>query len=309
MGRRRIRGALGAAGACVALVLLTGCGGAPASGPAAAPPAATAPSAGSADTPTSSATGAPYPAPQEETFQGCPPAGDGGDAALNLRKNRVDTGAWRNTPLQSLLGLTWPTGVEQTARDAWSPADTTTVANDEGRPVTTEGYVLAVRHEGAESPNCHDPAERDYHVWLGAAPSTDPASRASSLIVELAPRVVARNPGWGGETTILRLAGRHVRVSGWLLLDQEHPEQVRRTRGTLWEIHPVLTIAVEQGGTWIDLASGRVALGGASIERRPAANGQTRSGYHPSPYGGAPRYRPFHRPRRRRTYHRRREHP
>lgn len=96
--------------------------------------------------------------------------------------------------------------------------------------MVTEGYILLLRHERPKSPNCHDATQRDYHVWLGTSPGTL-ASRAHAMIVELAPRVVARHPRWGTEATILALAGAHVRISGWLMLDQEHPEQVGRTRG------------------------------------------------------------------------------
>lgn len=240
-----------------ALLLLAGCGG---SGTTSAPPAAT-PTA-IATTASNPSGGPPYPTPQEETYQGCPPQGDGGDAQLNVLKNRIDTAIWQSTPLSSLLALTWPQGVEKTRRSAWSSADAATVAQTEGRPVETEGYVLMIRHEGPESPNCHDAASRDYHVWLGVSPSD---TRANSMIVELAPRVVARNPGWGGQSSLLHLAGHHVRIGGWLMLDQEHPEQLNKTRGTLWEIHPVMQVWVEQNGAWNDLASGQVALGSGRV--------------------------------------------
>jgi hypothetical protein len=199
-----------------------------------------------------------FPTPQEETYQGCPPPGDGGDAQLNLLKNRIDTGRWQVVNLSSLLGLNWPKGVEKTARSAWSGADAAAVARAEGRPVVAEGYLLMLRHEGPESPNCHDRTQRDYHVWLAVFPSD---SRAHAMIVELTPRVVARNPGWGTQSAILGLAGKHARISGWLMLDQEHPEQVNRTRATLWEIHPVMRIVVDQGGKWIDLETGKVDTG------------------------------------------------
>jgi hypothetical protein len=139
-------------------------------------------------------TVAAYPTPQEETYQRCPPAGDGGDAQLNLLKNRIDAGRWQSITLSSLLGLSWPQGVEKTPRSSWSGTDAATVARVEGRPVVTEGYLLMLRHEGPESPNCHDRTQRDYHVWLALSPSD---SRAHSMIVELTPRVVARNTGWG----------------------------------------------------------------------------------------------------------------
>lgn len=245
------------------VALLSACGSSPsATGPAATPASSNAPAT----------TGGSYPAPREETFQGCPPRGDGGDGSLNLLKNRIDTGDWQAVTLQSLLALSWPRGVEKARRATWSSADAAAVGANEGRPALVEGYILKVRHEGPESPNCHDRSARDYHVWL-AASATD--SRANAMVVELTPRVVARNPGWGSETSILRLAGHHVRVSGWLMLDQEHPEQLHRTRGTLWEIHPVMKIEVDQNGTWIDLASGNVALSNVSVDTGAGSDGES----------------------------------
>jgi len=35
-----------------------------------------------------------------------------------------------------------------------------------------------------------------------------------------------------------------VRISGWLMLDPEHPDQLGKTRGTIWEIHPVMKLKV-----------------------------------------------------------------
>jgi hypothetical protein len=37
------------------------------------------------------------------------------------------------------------------------------------------------------------------------------------------------------------------------MLDPEHPEQLGKTRGTLWEIHPIMKMEVERGGRWVDL--------------------------------------------------------
>ncbi len=308
-----------ALGALLALLaLLAGCGGDTSSnGPSAAPPDATAtaqaapPFATQVPAPSSPGgagsmgeetyQGCPPSSPGgagsmgEETYQGCPPGGDGGDTMLNLHKNRIDVpGAYETRTVADMLSLPVPNGVVLLARESWLSGDAATVARDEGRAVEVEGYILMVRHEGPETPNCHDPSARDYHVWLGASP-TD--SRASAVIVELAPRVVARNPGWGSETDILRLTGKHVRIGGWTMLDQEHPEQLQQTRGTLWEIHPVTRIDVEQNGQFVDLASGRVALGSGPVNRTTGNDGQgysnTRrpsSGYH-------------HHPRRRRHRH------
>jgi hypothetical protein len=204
-----------------------------------------------------------WPQPVEETYLGCPPQGDGGDTQLNLRKNRIDVATWQPAALSDLLKLTWPAGTEKTARSNWSSADAATVAQNEGRPVQAEGYLLLVRHEGPESPNCHSATQRDYHTWFSVSPGTT-ADRDHSLIAELTPRVVAKNPGWGSQSSILKLTGEHVRLSGWLLLDHEHPEQLQKTRGTLWEIHPVMKIDILQRGKWIDLNTGKPDTGGTA---------------------------------------------
>jgi len=107
------------------------------------------------------------------------------------------------------------------------------VSQNDVRPLVVEGYWLKLRHEGPESTNCHDATSRDYHTWLAASASDN---RAHSLIAEIMSRVVARTPDWGTERQILALAGQHVRLSGWLMVDQEHPEQMGKTRGTLWRL-------------------------------------------------------------------------
>jgi hypothetical protein len=40
-----------------------------------------------------------------------------------------------------------------------------------------------------------------------------------------------------------------IRITGWHLYDQEHPEQIGKFRATLWEIHPIMKIEFFMGGT------------------------------------------------------------
>ena len=62
--------------------------------------------------------------------------------------------------------------------------------------------------------------------------------------------VQARDGEW---VTSLR-AGLLVRVGGWLFLDPEHPDQIGRTRVTIWEVHPVVTWDVQTpAGDWVPL--------------------------------------------------------
>ncbi|HZU78063.1 MAG TPA: hypothetical protein VFA70_14950 [Dehalococcoidia bacterium] len=199
-------------------------------------------------------TNAAHPQPKEITFQGCPPQGDGGDAQLNMQKNRVDdgeNGSFHDVSLATLLSLQWPQDVERKARSTWSSSDQSAVDQYEGVAVRTTGYILGVRHEGTESPNCHDVDHRDFHIWLAVSAND---TKDTSMVVEVTPRVRDMRPGWT-DSALQSLTGKHVRISGWLMLDQEHPEQLAQTRETLFEIHPIMHIEVDNNGSWASIDS------------------------------------------------------
>jgi len=46
-----------------------------------------------------------------------------------------------------------------------------------------------------------------------------------------------------------------VRISGWLMMDPQHPDQVGNSRVTIWEIHPITRIEVFRDSWWVDLDS------------------------------------------------------
>lgn len=194
------------------------------------------------------------PKPVSPGFEGCPPDGDGGDRELNFLKNRVDSApVWKATPLESLLERRWPMDLVRRPRAEWSRADSVAVARREGLPIAIEGYFVGAKQEGPEATNCHgaDRTFRDWHIWLAMEPGKD---RRRSIVVETTPAVRVTHPEWS--LSMIHKFVRDstlVRVSGWLLLDQEHPEQLGKTRGTLWEIHPVLRIEVREGGRWTEL--------------------------------------------------------
>jgi hypothetical protein len=191
--------------------------------------------------------------PGSPGFEGCPPDGDGGDRTLNVLKNRVDTAAWVPTLFASVLNLAWPPNVTRRGRREWDRRDSIAIARSEGLPIAIEGYFAGAKEEGPEATNCHGAESkfRDWHVWLSATPGRD---RRRSIVVETTPSVRALHPEWSlADVHKLVRDSSLVRVSGWLLLDQEHPEQLGKTRGTLWEIHPVMRLEVMRGGKWADL--------------------------------------------------------
>jgi hypothetical protein len=191
--------------------------------------------------------------PKEINFGGCPPEGGGGDRDLNLLKNRVDEGNYVPVELSAVLALPWPKSIEQVPRRRWYSQDAQSVAMYEGIPLSLEGYLAGAREQGPESTNCRgmEPDARDFHLWLVGSPGQD---RSSSLVAEVSPRVRASHPQWTIEAIQeLVSSGEKVRISGWLMLDPEHPDQVGRTRGTIWEIHPIMNIEVTRNNSWTPL--------------------------------------------------------
>ncbi len=205
----------------------------------------------------------PRPPPPPTTFVGCPAPGTGGDPMLNVRKNRTDQAPWTPVALASVLALPYPSGIARRDRAVWPLEASAAVAAWEGMPLQVEGWLAGAHPEGGESCNCYDADHVDWHLWLVDDPSK---VRADSLVCEVTPRVRNQNRAW----TFARVAaavtnGWKVRIGGWLLLDQEHPEQIGRYRATLWEIHPICTFDVQRAdGTWIPLSRVRVPTRGAT---------------------------------------------
>ncbi|HUP28069.1 MAG TPA: hypothetical protein VM409_06510, partial [Chloroflexia bacterium] len=202
--------------------------------------------------------GVSKPKPIATGFMGCPPSGDGGDPALNTLKNRIDEAGWQPTSISDLLALTWPRAIEQKPRSRWSSQDRQEIGKIEGSPVQVEGYLISVKKMGPETCNCHAVDYVDYHVWLVDDPSKD---RSQAVVVEVSPRVQSFHPEW----TLRRLQQmardrQKVRISGWLLMDPEHPDQIGKTRGTIWEIHPIMQIETSLLGQWRPLDSGTTGV-------------------------------------------------
>lgn len=191
------------------------------------------------------------PTPVSNTFKGCPPDGNGGDLVLNRLKNRVDVAPhWIPVRFQAVADLHWPDSVNRKDREEWDPDDTRQISQYEGMPIAVEGYLAGVRREGKERCNCQKSTADmvDYHLWLT---EREGEGKADSIVVEVTPRIRAQHPKWTVKniTAVVDAADR-VRISGWLMLDQEHPEQLGKHRGTLWEVHPILKIEVQRDGKW-----------------------------------------------------------
>jgi hypothetical protein len=98
-------------------------------------------------------------------------------------------------------------------------------------------------------------------MWLVEKPH-DAERRA--VVVEITPRLRVRHPGWT-EAQLAALVARQIRVRirGWLMLDQMHPEEVGFNRITLWEIHPITRVEWQTpDSSWVRLDTRSPASGG-----------------------------------------------
>jgi hypothetical protein len=132
-----------------------------------------------------------------------------------------------------------------------------------------EGFLADVKSEGPEQTNCGAPAtaraDVDWHSYLVEHPGD--ANRLS-VIAEMTPRTRPAHHWTFAGLHALAGSSTRVRLTGWLLLDPEHfnnvtgyvsPQGVPATnvwRVTIWELHPVTRIEVCQVGHWVDLDGG-----------------------------------------------------
>jgi hypothetical protein len=199
----------------------------------------------------------------------CPPSGDNKkEDLISILKNRTDSSEWQTTPFATILGWQWPSSVvKRVDMSKWTTDERNAIAEYAGQPVAVEGYLLGAVKSGVEACNCgsSNKEDVDFHIWLydkrlDHEPGDAAPERKDSIVVEMTARVRAHHPGW----TVPRLKNvakqrLPVRVSGWTFFDPEHPEQITgtsnhpKTRKTLWEVHPIMQLEVQQSGSWIEL--------------------------------------------------------
>ncbi len=180
---------------------------------------------------------------QKPMFHNCPPEGTWKteeDKALNTLKNR-----WQAPTQVKKVELSAVVAPVNKARDG---------ADDSGRfqntqGATIEGFIVAVKFEGAEGCNCEStaPTERDFHIWFGLTPD---APKRECMIVEIAPRW--REAMRWTPDEIKGWKGHRVRVTGWFFFDPRHASMAVNStpgakvlaRATCWELHPVTALEV-----------------------------------------------------------------
>ena len=191
----------------------------------------------------------------------CPNDGDGGDPGLNQQKNRftepgdTDMSSTIRYP-SDVIALPEPPGTGRQSRDSWSDGDAATIGGYEATGATIEGKIVRITPENkpkGESVNCHRyKTLYDYHIFVADTPDV---GIDQAVVVEMTPRWRSVEPTWT-VPAIRKLIKNQtpVRVTGWLMYDEEHTDQVGKYRATAWELHPVTRLQYQTSdGSWVTL--------------------------------------------------------
>lgn len=170
--------------------------------------------------------------PDSGAFQGCRETGSGKDISINILKNR-------SKPVDKPTQMTVNAIIGQAKASG-------TLRRQQG--VAVEGYLIAIRLADPDPANCNDPSLRNYWGWLATNKSD---GRSQGIVVVITPRWQAANPKWS-LANLQRLAayGVKFRLTGWLLLDNAHQQDVGKDRATAWAIHPVTKIEILSNNLW-----------------------------------------------------------
>jgi hypothetical protein len=127
----------------------------------------------------------------------------------------------------------------------------------QGAPVMVTGYLshrVNVENKApGESTNCNllNDDEVDWHIYLTSAPNQ---AISQAIIVETTPRTRPLHTWDKSVLDGLVNANKQVRISGWLMYDFQHVPDIGTERATVWEVHPITRIEVEEGnGGWRDI--------------------------------------------------------
>jgi hypothetical protein len=192
-------------------------------------------------------------------YASCGIDGDGGDVTLNRLKNRIEIPfAYQELTVPQFMREHESDLETPKRRDKFSAEQRKYIEPREQQSVSLVGFLLGAKRGGIESSNCHEPDLKDFHVWIGPEKpgSADEAKemREDAVVVEPTPYFQNKHPTWTLKALQqLAKSGSKVRISGWVMYDPEHPDEIGKTRATLWEIHPVHKIEVWTGGQWREL--------------------------------------------------------
>lgn len=187
-------------------------------------------------------------------FAGCPAHGSGGDPQVNKLKNRSTAPASADPiTVARMKQLPLPPAGTPAMRADWPAPTRAMIEPHEGQGVVFTGYILQVARETGEPSNCGstDPRDEDVELFLAHRPGV--TDGAQIILGEITPRWRAAYTSWRPVNLRDVAGGRRIRITGWLLYDQESFGETHGGTATPWEIEPITNVEVLRNGTWGNL--------------------------------------------------------
>ena len=188
------------------------------------------------------------------SFAGCPAHGSGGDPQVNALKNRSAAPA-STIPITvaGMKQLPILPAATPTMRAKWPASSRATIEPHEGQGVVFTGYILQVARETGEPSNCGSTLPRDEDVELFLAQRPGVTDGQQIILGEITPRWRAAYTSWRPVNLRGVAGGRRIRITGWLLYDQESFGETHGGTATPWEIEPITNVEVLRNGSWVNL--------------------------------------------------------
>jgi hypothetical protein len=188
------------------------------------------------------------------SFAGCPAHGSGGDPQVNTLKNRSTVPASASpiavAGMKQLPRL--PAGTPA-MRANWPPSSRAMIEPHEGQGAVFTGYILQVARETGEPSNCGstEPRSEDVELFLAQRPGVTDGQQI--ILGEITPRWRAAYTSWRPVNLRGVAGGNRIRITGWLLYDQESFGETHGGTATPWEIEPITKVEVLRNGSWVNL--------------------------------------------------------
>jgi hypothetical protein len=216
----------------------------------------------------------PRPCCKKAVSGGCAIGGQGHENAdpsneyLNSLKNRDITpkeDSYIHTDLQRIMADLPQKIGNSSSRENWeNEIWLKAAAKYEKNAVAIYGYLDSIHIQDVEECNCYLPVDKDYHIWMGNKKNGNVGNNwRHDMVVELSPRLKSKQKDWHDKVEKIVHHRDSVRVSGWLMFDNEHYRNLLpvketytakdykyKTRITLWEVHPIHKIEVWKNGKW-----------------------------------------------------------
>lgn len=187
-------------------------------------------------------------------FEGIPAEGVGGDAAVNVLRNRdLPPKQFTLMTLEKIGALPTPNVPDEqsSTRSSWPQEILKEVNGIGSQGVMVEGYIARVRVVAPTAANARREGLNDWTLSLVSDPSDE---IAKSVTAAITPRVRSAHPDWTLEKLQeLSQARQKVRISGWLLFGPDLWKHIGQA-ATRWRIHPVLNVEIQSGQGWIKLS-------------------------------------------------------